>query len=497
MTCDVINKRSSNLTFYIILFGSFFVIGLNTCFAKSENNYLGSWETTMQSPLGSSRYFLNISEEKSSGLSATVDEVKSGLIDIPVEHIEVNNGQLVLKVASFHGTFTGQLKNHGNTIKGQFKTQDARIPLVFTRAGQESQYYRKPRFDPQGNQQFRYRYNAPQKMNDGWETSSLKALDIDESRIKNMVEAILIEKYKRIHSVLVVEKGKLIIEEYFYSFDRNTKHVIHSDTKSVTSALIGIAVDQGHIADLHDPFLNYFEEYADIGKYKNKINLKHLLTMTGGFNWDETTYSYSNPKNSHMLMNNSNDPIKYVLERPIQNWPGERFRYNSGISIILGEIIRRATSYTAETFAEKYLFGLLDVSDYIWVRYPNGTLQTGGGLLMRPRDMAKFGHLFLSGGVWKGKRIISEKWINESTKEHIHLPSFGYGYQWWTRTFFNKKNRTEMKSFFAWGYGGQYIFVFPKIEAVAVFTGGNYFDKPKSMAPFEMLNKYIIPALVR
>ncbi len=498
MKCFLVKKRCLVFPLYFILFSFILVFNLNTGIAKSKNSYLGSWETTINSPQGILRYIVNISRNQSGGLSATIDDPKTGLIDIPVDNTEIIDGKLVFEIAAFRGRFSGQLKNDGKTLEGQYQRGANLIPVVFTPVKQESLRYRKPRFDSSGKIQTKYQYNVPQKLDDGWDTLSYKALGINESKIQSMVKAILNEEYEKIHSVLVVKAGKLIIEEYFYSFDHNIKHVIHSDTKSVTSALFGIAVDQGHITDLNRKLSDYFSEYSKLfqDKDKRKITLKHLLTMTGGFDWDESSYSYRDIRNSHVSMNISDHQIRFVLERAMLYQPGETFKYNSGLSIVLGEIIRRTTSYRADKFAEKYLFGPLGISDYKWSSYPNGTLQTGGGLQLIPRDMAKFGYLFLSGGTWKGKRIISEKWVSESTKEHVNLSYFGYGYQWWRRTYFDMKTGASIKSFFAWGYGGQYIFVFPKLDAVVVFTGGNYLDRQKARAPFEILDHYIIPALI-
>ncbi len=498
MKCFFSKKRSRILALYVLLLGFFLVLNVNTGIAKNGNAYLGSWETTINSPQGISKYFVHISKKQSGGLSATIDNPETGFIDIPVENIEIKNNKLVLEIARFKGRFIGQLKNESKKLEGQFQSGEILIPIVFTPANEESQHYRKPRFNRSGKKQLSYKYSVPRKLDDDWDTSSFKVQGIDESKIESMMDAILNETYSKIHSVLVVKKGKLIVEEYFYSFNQNNKHGIHSDTKSFTSALIGIAIDQGHIVDLNIKLSDYFEEYAELfqDEDKSKIDLKHLLTMTGGFAWDETSFSFMDPRNSHVAMNNDDNQIRYILERPMQYQPGETFRYNSALSIVLGEIIRRTTSHKADKFAEKYLFGPLGISDYIWSSYPNGTVQTGGGLRMIPRDMAKFGYLFLSGGIWKGKRIISEKWIDESTKEHVNLSYLGYGYQWWRRTFFDIKTNTTIKSFFAWGYGGQYIFVLPELDAVIVFTGGNYLERQKAKAPFEMLENYIIPALL-
>ena len=176
----------------------------------------------------------------------------------------------------------------------------------------------------------------------------------------------------------------------------------------------------------------------------------------------------------------------------------------------MGEIIFRVSGLRADKFAERYLFGPLGISDYYWWKYPNGTVQTGGGLSLRSRDMAKIGQLLLDGGRWHGKQIVSEAWVKASTTPHAQvappfprwLPAFlrprlfpleqnGYGYQWWLGAF--RVGERVIASYSAQGRGGQFIFVFPDLHMVAVFTGWN--DNELSIQPLEMLQHYILPAV--
>ncbi len=161
--------------------------------------------------------------------------------------------------------------------------------------------------------------------------------------------------------------------------------------------------------------------------------------MSSGLSWDEWTYPYSDARNDSLKSLMGPDLIRYVLERPVVAPPGEKFAYNTGISIVLGEIIRRASGLSADKFAERYLFEPLGITDYYWAKLPGETVETGGGLFLRPRDMAKIGQLFLNGGQWQGKQIVSENWVKESTVNHagtMKNPAWlvaadGYGYQWW------------------------------------------------------------------
>jgi CubicO group peptidase (beta-lactamase class C family) len=166
---------------------------------------------------------------------------------------------------------------------------------------------------------------------------------------------------------------------------------------------------------------------------------------------------------------------------------------------VLGEIIRQVSGLKADKFAERYLFGPLGISKYYWSNYPTGFVRTGGGLALRPRDMAKIGSLYLNGGRWHGQQIVSDEWVKESIKIRVDPKQFpdwhkddGYGYQWWIRSF--KVGDRVLFSYHAPGLGGQFIFVVPDLQLVAVFTGWN--ENELALQPFEMFARYILPAVM-
>src|SRR5262249_16891667 len=152
---------------------------------------------------------------------------------------------------------------------------------------------------------------------------------------------------------------------------------------------------------------------------KAKIRLRDLLTMQAGLSWDEWTFPYTDPRNTHVQMLRSDDPIRYVFEQPVVAEPGTKFSYSSGNSIVLGKIISKATGKRVEKFAEQFLFDPLGITDFYWAKYPGEIVQTGGGLFLRPRDMAKIGCLYLNAGRWRGKQVVSENWVKESTKVQL------------------------------------------------------------------------------
>jgi len=485
----------------------FFIIALFPhYFVRAENleDLIGSWKTTFNSPDGRSRpLILNVFKDRYGKILATLDEPRAGLFDYPIKDVKFENGKVFSEdllisigdsnvLADYEGAFAGRNKIRGNLYtKGGLK-----IPLSFTRARQEELQYRIPRITESGHRQLEYQYKVPKKLNDGWEISSMKENGIDASFIKDMMNDVLSERFEKIHSILVIKNGKLTIEEYFYLNDRTTKHPLASVTKSFTSALVGIAIDLEFIEDVDENVSGFFPEYKELfeDQKKSEITIEHLLTMKAGLKWDESSFPYSDLRNSLFKMNRSNNHLRFAIERPLQYQPGSVFRYNTGLSYMLDEIIRRATTQKSDKFAEQYLFGPLGINDYVWDKYPDGSLKTGSGLRMRPRDMAKLGYLYLKNGLWKGKRIISEDWILDSTFPHYDGSYMGYGYQWWLVSLSDYYSNAK-DSFAAIGYGGQHIFVLPKLDAVVVFTSGNYRNPAKGRKPYAMVRSFIVPAL--
>ena len=354
-----------------------------------------------------------------------------------------------------------------------------------------------------------YQYTVPETRSDGWRCASVGSVGFNTNLIQQLLERIGNNTYKNVHSVLLVKNGKLVVEKYFpgqnsegqfQMFTRDTLNEMHSATKSVNSILIGIAIDRHLIHGVDEKISDFFPEYSDIftNKEKDAIRLKDLLSMTAGLSWDEWTYPYTDPRNDAATMASKADFFRYVLERPIVTPPGTKFVYNSGVSLMLGEIVHKASGLPADKFAERYLFSRLGITNYYWQKAPNGVVNTLGGLWLRPRDMAKIGQLFLDGGRWNGKQVVSEEWVRESTKQQVdagQLPAWfsadGYGYQWWLGSF--QVRDKNFASYSARGRGGQFIIVFPELRVVAVFTGWN--DSALLGQPLDMLQRYVLPAV--
>ncbi len=311
-----------------------------------------------------------------------------------------------------------------------------------------------------------YTYQIPEYLDDGWQVSSISEQDMDTEIITEMTNNILSGQYRGIHSMLIVKNGVLVHEVYFEEYERKSLQIIYSITKSITSALIGIAIDQGLISGVEDPILDFFPQYDISDTQKQQIKLKHLLTLTSGFDWDEKTYPYSDPRNSEYGMVRSNDWMKYVLEEPLADEPGTKYQYNTGSVHLLSGVIKNVSSLYANEFAEEYLFQPLDISEYEWNTDPQGYQCTGGtngGLRLKARDVAKFGYLFLNSGRWHGTQVVPEAWIKESTREHVQVSDTKRcGYLWWLDELIN------IDHFYAAGYGGQSIHIVPELDLMIV-----------------------------
>ena len=352
-----------------------------------------------------------------------------------------------------------------------------------------------PRVNRHGMPQRDYVYQQPEATDDGWETSTLRDEGVEPAGLNEMMLEILAGNSKYVHSILLVKNGKLIFEEYFFGYSRDTKHFLASVSKSVTSLTMGLAIDKGYVRDVNTLAYEFFPDYKTTKWLKRKypIRLKHLLTMTAGLEWDALSYRRSHPGHTTYQMYESGDPIEFVLNRNLSEMPGQKFNYNSGLTILLGEILRSKSGVYIDEFSGKYLFTPLGISDYSWDQFADGTIQTDGGLYLRPRDMAKIGHMMLKNGNWRGKQIVSKAWVEASTQPHITGLGLGYGYQWWRgKAFINNQN---IEVLYASGHGGQKIFIVPQLDLVAVFTS-KVFNPTGHRGPEKTLIKYILPSMI-
>ena len=340
-----------------------------------------------------------------------------------------------------------------------------------------------------------------------WHTISMASAGMDEEKLAKALQCLRDGTYPNVHSLLILKEGKIACEAYlsghawnydrqryrgeFIDFSVDSLHNLASVTKSVTSILIGIAIDRGFIPGVDEKIMRYFPEYVPPEPLVDTINLHHLLTMTSGLKWNEEELPYSDQKNDLIRLFRVKNPLRFILSKPLVDAPGARFSYNSGGTNILGEILRRATGMRMDDFAKITLFEPLDIRQARWEFLNPELVFASGNLHLRARDLAKLGQLFLNGGMWNGQRVVSQAWIEASTRRHSS-PSeeIGYGYHWWIEEY--RLGSLQVEAYSAVGWGGQRLIVIPGLDLVVVLTGGNYVDEDRID---EFLTRCILPAM--
>jgi CubicO group peptidase (beta-lactamase class C family) len=336
---------------------------------------------------------------------------------------------------------------------------------------------------------------------DGWAASTAQAEGMDEGVLDDLSRRLHAGEYGAVTSILVVRNGRLVFEDY-HGAARESAHTMQSVTKSVTSLLAGIAIDQGRLGGVDARVVDFFPDYRPIGNLdarKDAMRVEDLLTMRTGLDWSEAQYEGSPLQ---QLNDSRDDWLRLVLDWPMREPPGARWEYVSGGVIVLGGVVGRAAGEPLDRFAAEQLFEPLQARGYTWFRgQPDGLLHTGGGLSLRPRDMAKIGWLMVDGGRWQGRQVVSERWIAESTRRMVRDPrTFGphrvdYGYLWWIGSLDDPMNprRESGDVWIASGAMGQWIFAVPRYRLVMVATGQN--GDGRWASPFDFLYTHVLAAV--
>jgi CubicO group peptidase (beta-lactamase class C family) len=252
-------------------------------------------------------------------------------------------------------------------------------------------------------------------------------------------------------------------------------HTMQSVSKSVTSAVIGVAMLRGDFkASLDTPVLHWFDarKVENVDARKQRMTLRHVLTMTTGLDWNEDV-PYADPRNGSSLMEARRDWVQFAIDQPMAHEPGATFAYNSGATELLAHIFKQETGQDIERYARAQLFAPLGIRHYHWKRTPLGVVDTEGGLYLSSEDLAKIGYLYLRRGAWDGRQLLAAQWIEDSVAPHVDVGGgFKYGYQWWLAAYGPAPR-------YAWagrGFGGQYLWVFPDDDLVVVVTAWRTLD---------------------
>jgi CubicO group peptidase (beta-lactamase class C family) len=330
---------------------------------------------------------------------------------------------------------------------------------------------------------------VPVARDDGWPVAAVNEDKlIDRAALCRMADRLAASDDANIHAVLVARGGKLAFERYFrgsdeinshpvgkITFDADTLHNVKSVTKSVASLAVGIAIDRGLIRSINQPIFSFFPELSDLrSPEKDRIQLVHALTMTMGLKWVEATPATGDENNDEARMHRASDPCRYVLGLPATAPPGQEYFYNTGALTLVSAIIRKATGRPLDEFARETLFEPMGIAKVEWIRV-KGDSDAGGGLRLRPRDMAKIGQLVLAGGRWNDHQIVPRGWIETSTAPKIEATGGQfYGYLWFLGR--SLPNGREVHWAGALGRGGQSIRIVPELDLVVAVTAGYYQD---------------------
>jgi CubicO group peptidase (beta-lactamase class C family) len=339
------------------------------------------------------------------------------------------------------------------------------------------------------------------KSEDDWKIGGFSTDEENEHfgnlQLSEMESLILKDSLPNTHSVIISIKGEVIYEEYFNGYNSKTPHDTRSASKSISSAVVGIAKDQSLFRNVEQSIFNFLPKHYQPQKenLKSKIDIKSLLTMSSGL--DAIDYGIgANPKSTARedRYQMTKDWTESILNAPMIHAPNTKANYGSANPYLLGVAIDSMVTEPLELFINQNLFEKLGISNYILQTDLSGRPYFGGGMYLTPIDMVKFGELYLNKGRLNGNKVLSENWIENSFKNYHVLENTvdknGYGYLWWHNDYPFKG--TSIKSTEARGAGGQYIFVLPQLYMVVVITSGNYVNG-KTQQPELILENYILP----
>jgi CubicO group peptidase (beta-lactamase class C family) len=360
----------------------------------------------------------------------------------------------------------------------------------------------------------------------GWPTARPGEVGIDEKTLAAFDAEIAAGKYGPVDALLVIRHGKLAYDRsYRHDYGKvygaeaarpgplnphdptgpynyfnpwwhpyyrgGDLHTMQSVTKTVTSIVIGVATGRGEFLSLDTPVLGFFEAAAvqNLDDRKKKVTVRHLLTMTAGFDWREDL-PYADPNNAAMTMEASFDWVKYTIDRPMAHEPGTAFQYNSGATQLLAYVFRKATGRDIESYAAEHLFAPLGIERWFWKRSPSGLVDTEGGLYLTVHDMAKLAQLYLQGGTWKGRPVVPADWVKASVAPAIAVPGpsgIQYGYKWWLQPYGSGGRLAWAGS----GFGGQRPIAIPEHDLVIAVTGWNILPDGPSLGAKTLIDRVL------
>lgn len=332
-------------------------------------------------------------------------------------------------------------------------------------------------------------------------------------------QAIAEKRIWNLHGLLVVRNDRLVLERYFegedeargigdvgrVTFNKGSIHDLRSCSKSIVGLLYGIALGLGKVPPPEAPLFSAFPEYADLAATdgRDQLTIEHVLTMTMGTDWDESSLPYSDPRNSEIAMDKAPDRYRYILERPVIDAPGVRWTYCGGATALLARIIAKGSGKTLHEFAREHLFDPLGMGPTEWATGRDGEPFAASGARMAVRDLARIGTMLLNGGRVGERTVVPGAWVKRSTTPLVSADEVRrYGYQWFVLDIaFGKPKgwavgRLE-RMWMAQGEGGQRLFIIPALHLVVAITAGNYLKQDQGLPPTRVLREVVLGSIAQ
>ncbi|MEU5291367.1 serine hydrolase domain-containing protein [Streptomyces umbrinus] len=325
-------------------------------------------------------------------------------------------------------------------------------------------------------------YTDPQDDGGDWSSTAPEAQGMDSTKLRAGLTEL--GNNASLLSALVIRHDRLVAERYYDGGGAQRSNNVHSVSKSVLQALVHIAVEKGDIRSLDDPVADYLPEYfSEASPDKKTITIRHMLTMRSGLDWTEDSAESRVEKTSNW--------IRSILGRELVSAPGTTYNYSSGNTHVVSAVLQKATGMSTCQFAHQYLFGPMGITAEHWGRDPQGVFSGGYNVYLTPREMAKFGLLYLHDGKWGGRQLVPRAAVRAAQARTAEVDDvFAYSEGWWTQTI------SERSTYFAWGFGGQFIYVIPSADVVLV-TSEDTSDNStnKEINPREFIRDYLLPAI--
>lgn len=496
-----LKKQAFPLALYLFL-----SLAMQACNASVQNSpgdfadFAGVWRQISQENRVGSELDLRIFFYNSDS-SLSMLQYEQG----PRSRVWKNKGTISFQDGKlWYDKFSAFLNNDKDTLHIHFRDATGTIyPVVHVRSTTSQEQRIMARFVEAMEQE--QTYMAPSAMSDGWEVAHAATINFDSRIFSELISEVSSGKYGDVHNILIAKDGKLIFEQYFAANGKLTgpsiseiyqkkPHHLASITKPITSILLGIAIDRQNVRSVDDPIYRYFADYPQLKTNgKDKILIKHLLTMSSGLSWIQFGYSFQDERNDAGNLYRCDDVLGYYFSKNLFSEPGNRLNYSNASATAVGALIEKATNSSIAEFAANVLFDKLAIEQAQWSKYPDGTFDTDGSLALRPRDLAKIGQVVLNKGSWQGHQLVSAEWIQLSTQDYFQRTfTIGYGY-YWQQMNLSAKGR-QYHTILGWGDGGQFLFIFPEIQLVVASNAGNY-GKGQDKVIFDILKKHILPAL--